>query len=131
MTTAFAKVGFPGDYGVGYFLTQLVGTAKARELMYLSDKIPAAQALDLGLVNRLAPAADVVEQTTALARRLADGPPIAYRYMKESLNRALVSDLGEYMDIEVSHQQHTGQTEDHKEGARAFVEKRAPVFRGR
>ena len=131
MTTAFAKVGFPGDYGVAYFLTQMVGTAKARELMYLSDKIPAAQALDLGLVNRVVATDAVMDEAMALARKLAAGPPIAYRYMKENLNRALTSDLGEYMDIETSHQQHVGQTEDHKEGARAFVEKRAPVFRGR
>ena len=98
---------------------------------YRDLRVPAAEALQLGLVNRLAPAGEVLDQTTALARRLAEGPPIAYRYMKENLNRALVSELGEYMDIEVSHQQHTGQTEDHKEGACAFVEKRAPVFKGR
>lgn len=130
MTTAFAKVGFPGDYGVAYFLTQMVGTAKARELMYLSDKIEAAEAERLGLANRLAPADQVMDVAMDVARRLAAGPPIAYRFMKENLNRALTSDLGEYMDIETTHQQHAGQTEDHKEGARAFVEKRAPVFRG-
>lgn len=131
MTTAFAKVGFPGDYGVAFFLTKLVGTAKARELMYLSDKIPAAEAERLGLASRVVPGAEVETEAMALARRLADGPPIAYRYMKENLNRALSGELGEYLDIETTHQQHVGETEDHKEGARAFVEKRTPVFRGR
>ena len=131
MTTAFAKVGFPGDYGVGYFLTQLVGTARARELMYFSEKIPAEAALQMGLVNRVVPADRVIAEAMAMARRLAEGPPLAYRYMKESLNRALVSDLDSYMDVEVTHQQHLGESEDHKEGARAFVEKRTPVFRGR
>ena len=131
LTTAFAKVGFPGDYGVGYFLTQLVGTAKARELMYFSDKIPADAALAMGLVTRITPGTALMDEAIGMARQLAEGPPIAYRYMKQNLNRALTSDLGEYMDIETANQQHTGQTEDHKEGARAFVEKRAPVFRGR
>lgn len=131
MTTAFAKVGFPGDYGVAYFLTRMVGTAKARELMYLSEKISAAEAEAMGLVNRVVPADRVMNEALGLAHRLALGPPIAYAYMKENLNRALVAELGEYMDIETSHQQHAGQTQDHKEGARAFVEKRPPVFTGR
>lgn len=131
MTTAFAKVGFPGDYGVAFFLTKLVGTAKARELMFLSDKVPAAEAERIGLVNRVVPASDVIGDAMALARRLADGPPIAYRYMKENLNRALSGELGDYLDVETTHQQQVGQSEDHKEGARAFVEKRAPVFKGR
>ena len=131
MTTAFAKVGFPGDYGVAYFLTQLVGTARARELMFFSDRIVAEDAMALGLINRSVPAENVIEEAMSLARRLAEGPPLAYRYMKEGLNRALVNDLDTYMDVEVTHQQHLGQSEDHKEGARAFVEKRPPVFRGR
>lgn len=130
LTTAFAKVGFPGDYGVAYFLTRMVGTARARELMYLSEKIPAEEALRLGLVNRVLASDQVLDAGLELAHRLAAGPPIAYAYMKENLNRALVADLGEYMDVETAHQQRAGQTEDHKEGARAFVEKRAPVFRG-
>lgn len=131
LTTAFAKVGFPGDYGVAYFLTQMVGTARARELMYLSEKIAAKEAMQLGLVNSLAAPDQVYQTGLDLAHRLAAGPPIAYAYMKENLNRALVADLGDYMDTETAHQQRAGQTEDHKEGARAFVEKRAPVFRGR
>jgi 2-(1,2-epoxy-1,2-dihydrophenyl)acetyl-CoA isomerase len=67
----------------------------------------------------------------ALARRLADGPPIAYRYMKENLNRAVSGEMTECLDMEVTHHAHTGLTDDHKNAARAFVEKRTPVFKGR
>jgi 2-(1,2-epoxy-1,2-dihydrophenyl)acetyl-CoA isomerase len=65
------------------------------------------------------------------ARTLAAGPRIAYRYMKENLNRAEIAELGECLDLEATHHLHTGLTEDHREAAAAFVEKRAPVFRGR
>ena len=65
------------------------------------------------------------------ARRLASGPRVAYRYMKENLNRAVHGELGECLDMEAAHHIHTGRTEDHREAARAFVEKRDPQFRGR
>jgi 2-(1,2-epoxy-1,2-dihydrophenyl)acetyl-CoA isomerase len=131
MTTAFAKVGFSGDYGGTWFLTRLVGSAKARELYYLSERISAAEAEKLGIVNWVFGADRFDEEVAALAQRLADGPTIAYRYMKENLNRAVNGELGECMDIEVTHHVHCATTEDHREAARAFVEKRPPVFKGR
>lgn len=131
LTTAFAKVGFSGDYGGTWFLSRLVGTAKARELYYLSERVTAAQALGLGLLNWVAPADQLTEQATELARRLASGPTVAYRYMKENLNRALVADLDDCMDLEATHHIHCGTTEDHKNAVQAFVAKQAPVFTGR
>jgi len=131
LTTAFARVGFSGDYGGTFFLTQLVGSARARELYYLSERVDAAAAERLGLVNRVWPA-DVFEQKTQeLARRLASGPAVAYRYMKENLNRAVGGDLGDCLDLEATHHIHTGLTEDHREAVRAFIEKTEPVFKGR
>src|SRR3954470_11501152 len=130
-TTAFAKVGFAGDYGGTWFLTRLVGSAKAKELYFLSERIDATQAVDLGIVNGLFPADSLLEKTVAIARRLAEGPRVAYRYMKENLNRAVHGELGDCLDLEVTHHTHTGMTEDHREAALAFVEKRPPVFRGR
>jgi len=130
-TTAFAKVGFAGDYGGTWFLTRLLGSAKAKELYFLSERIDAKQAVDLGIVNALFPADSLLEETVAIARRLADGPRVAYRYMKENLNRAVHGELGECLDLEVTHHAHTGTTEDHREAAIAFVEKRPPQFRGR
>lgn len=132
MTTAFAKVGFSGDYGGTYFLTGLVGAAKAREMYLLSDRVDAAEALRLGLTNRVVAADVLAAEAHALAVRLANGPRVAYRYMKENLNRAFAGgDMGDCLDLEVTHHTHCGQTEDHREAAKAFVDKRAPVFNGR
>jgi 2-(1,2-epoxy-1,2-dihydrophenyl)acetyl-CoA isomerase len=131
LTTAFARVGFSGDYGGTYFLTQLVGSAKARELYYLSDRVGADEALRLGLVNWVCTSEELPARTREIALRLAGGPTVAYRYMKENLNRALAGDLDDCLDLEATHHIHCGQTEDHREAARAFVEKRAPVFKGR
>ena len=75
--------------------------------------------------------ADFEREVMARAHRLAEGPSIAYRYMKENLNRAVAGELGECMDLEVTHHAHTGLTEDHREAAQAFVDKREPRFRGR
>ena len=134
-TTAFAKVGFAGDYGGTWFLTRLVGSAKAKELYFLSERIDAKQAVDLGIVNGLFPAESLLDEIAAkaaeIAARLAKGPTVAYRYMKENLNRAVHGELGECLDLEVTHHAHTGTTEDHREAAIAFVEKRQPQFRGR
>ena len=130
-TTAFARVAFAGDYGGTWFLTRLVGPAKAKELYYFSERLTADQAAELGLVNAVFPAGDLEKEVMDRARRLAQGPSIAYRYMKENLNRAVHGSLEECMDLEVTHHIHTGLTEDHREAALAFVEKREPRFRGR
>ncbi len=131
LTTAFAKVGFSGDYGGTYFLSQLVGGAKALELYYLSDRIDAKEAERLGLLNFVVPAASLEEKTMELANRLANGPLVAYRYIKENINRALAGGgLGECLDLEATHHVHTGLTEDHRNAVKAFVEKRPPSFKG-
>ena len=127
MTTAFGRVGFSGDYGGTWFLTQLVGPAKARELYFFSERVAADDAVALGLVNAIATEDEVMDR----ARRLAAGPRIAHRYMKENLNRSLTAPLEEVLDLEATHHLHTGTTEDHREAALSFVEKREPSFRGR
>jgi 2-(1,2-epoxy-1,2-dihydrophenyl)acetyl-CoA isomerase len=131
LTTAFARVGFSGDYGGSYFLTQLVGSGKARELYFLSDRVNAEEALRLGLTNWVCAPGDLAAKTREIADRLASGPSVAYRYMKENLNRAMAGDVDDCLDLEATHHIHCGRTEDHREAARAFVEKRAPVFKGR
>jgi len=129
--TAFARVGYSGDFGGSYYLTQLVGTAKARELYYTAEILDARQALALGLVNRMVPDADLEKETRVLAERLARGPRVALRYMKRNMNAAESGSLGELLDLEAWHHSRTGETEDHREAARAFVDKREPAFKGR
>ncbi len=131
MTTAFARVGFSGDYGGTWFMSKLVGTAKARELYYLSGRVDMDEAVRLGLVNGIFDADGLSDEVNAIARQLAAGPTVAYRYMKENLNRAIDGEMGECLDMEATHHIHCGQTDDHKEAAKAFVEKREPVFSGR
>lgn len=132
MTTAFARVGFSGDYGGTFFLSQLVGQAKARQLYFLSERVSADEALSLGLTNWVCEADELADKTAGIAKRLASGPSVAYRYMKENLNRAASSgDVFDCMDLEATHHVHCGSTEDHRNAVKAFVEKREPVFQGR
>jgi|TARA_Y100000385_G_C12914645_1_gene559819 2-(1,2-epoxy-1,2-dihydrophenyl)acetyl-CoA isomerase len=131
MTTAFARVGFSGDYGGTYFMAQLVGTAKAKELYYLSDRVSADEALRLGLTNWVCEPDELQAKALEIGHRISSGPTVAYRYMKENLNRALAGDVDDCMDLEATHHVHCGQTQDHKEASKAFVEKREPVFIGK
>ncbi len=131
LTTAFARVGFAGDYGGTWFLTRLVGAAKAREMYFFSEKITADTGRELGIVNDVFPPDELEAAVFERAGRLAAGPSIAYRYMKENLNRAVHGELGECLDMEAAHHIHTGTTADHKEAAKAFVERREPVFQNR
>ncbi|OLC17590.1 MAG: enoyl-CoA hydratase [Candidatus Rokubacteria bacterium 13_1_40CM_69_27] len=131
LATAFARVGYSGDFGGSFYLTQLVGTAKARELYFTADIVDAPQALQLGLVNRVVPDARLEEETMALATRLGRGPRIAYRYMKRNFNAAESGPLKDLLDLEAWHHTRCGMTDDHREAVKAFVEKREPVFRGR
>ena len=129
--TAFAGVGFSGDFGGSWSLTRLVGTAKARELYYLNPQIDAEEALRLGMVTAVVDDGALMEEAVGMARRIADGPRVAFAYMKRNLHAAETESLTTVLDMEALGQARTGTTEDHKEAARAFVEKRAPVFRGR
>lgn len=129
-TTGFAKVGFSGDYGASYFLTRLLGTAKARELMFLSDMLDAREAERIGLVSQLVADAELEDRTLALARRLADGPPITYRFMKKNLNAAVDGSLEQILDLEATHMVLSSLTNDQREAVKAFMEKRKPQFTG-
>jgi 2-(1,2-epoxy-1,2-dihydrophenyl)acetyl-CoA isomerase len=129
--TAFANVGYSGDFGGSYFLSKLVGVGKARELYFLSEPLDAAQALSLGIVNRVVPDGELHDATMTLARKLAHGPRLALAAMKQNLNAAESGTLAQLLDLEARRQIETGLTEDHREAARAFVEKRAPRFTGR
>ena len=131
MTTAFARVGLAGDYGGTWFLTHLVGPAKAKELYFMPERMDMATALDLGIVNTVAGADEFDEVWRGTAARLAAGPPIAYRYMKENINRSIVGDLNTPLELEATHHRHSGTTRDHMEASKAFVEKREPEFEGR
>jgi 2-(1,2-epoxy-1,2-dihydrophenyl)acetyl-CoA isomerase len=131
MTTAFAKVGLSGDYGGTWFLTQLVGPAKARELYFLSELLDATQIEALGLANRVVADEELSAETMRLAEKLANGPSVALRYMKRNLNVAESGTLAAGLDSEAYGMLRCRASEDHKEAARAFVEKRAPVFKGR
>jgi 2-(1,2-epoxy-1,2-dihydrophenyl)acetyl-CoA isomerase len=129
--TAFAKVGFSGDFGGSYFLSKLVGTGKARELYYGGESLDAREALALGIVNTVVPDFELLDATTALAQRLAHGPGVALGLMKQNFNAAENGTLAQLLDLEALNQVRTARTEDHQEAARAFVEKRAPQFKGR
>ncbi len=131
MTTAFSKIALSGDFGGSYFLTNLVGAAKARELYFTAKVLTGAEALELGIVNRAASAENLQAEAAAFAKELASLPTITIGFMKKNLNKALHSDLNTVLDWEAVHMISTFDTEDHKGAAQAFVEKRAPVFNGR
>lgn len=131
MTTAFAKVGYSGDFGGTYFLSRIVGTARARELYYFSDMVDSARMESLGLANAVFDDDKLVAETMALAKRLAHGPRVALSYMKRNFNVAEDGNLEDSFDTEANGHSRTSETEDHKEASKAFVEKRPAVFKGR
>jgi 2-(1,2-epoxy-1,2-dihydrophenyl)acetyl-CoA isomerase len=129
-TTAFAKVGFSGDFGITWPLARTLGEAKAKELLLLSDKFDAAMALQLGLVNRVLPAAELMPAAMELAQRVAKGPLLAYRYMKENVRAAATESYQDVLDREGFTQRRCAASADHKEGVAAFLAKREPKFSG-
>ncbi len=131
VTAGFGRIGLSGDYGGSWFLTQLIGTAKARELYYTSDRIGSEECLRLGIFNRVFPNDSFEADAIAFAKQIAGGPPIALRYMKENMNRAITQDLHTCMDMEADRLIRAAATTDFKEAVTAFVEKREPKFTGR
>lgn len=130
MTTAFARIGLSGDHGATWFLNALVGPSRAAELMFLSEKIDAAQAFAMGLVNRVVPAAELMTEGLAVAQRLSAGPPVALRHMKRNLRAAASGTLLESLEREAESMIRCSRTEDVKEALAARREKRTAVFTG-
>jgi len=127
----FAKVGLFPDYGGTFFLPQLVGPAKAAELFYTGDMITAAEALRLGIVNRVVPLAQLESEVRTLAQKIAQGPAIAIRAVKQTLFGRDKEELMALLNVEVEQQMKCFSSGDCGEGIRAFFEKRAPKFQGK
>jgi len=128
--TAYAKVGYGGDFGTTWLLAQYAGGPKAKELFFLGDIIDATEAHRLGLVNRIVPHESLEAEVNGIASRIAHGPLTSYRYMKANVNLAPGADFRTLLDREAETHMRCSMTEDHKEGVRAFMEKREPKFTG-
>ncbi len=127
----FIRIGLVPDSGSHWFLTRMVGLAKAFELAAMGDEVSAAEALRLGLVNKVVPSQQLEEQTLKIALRLAQGPTKAIGLIKRTLNKAAFADLDTILDYEAFMQEIASLTEDHREGVRAFLEKRQAQFHGK
>lgn len=130
VATGYVRVGLSGDYGIAWLLTRLVGTSRARELMFTGDKVDAARCETLGIVNRVVPDDKLQAEAFALAKSMAEGPTLALRYIKDNLDEALQFDFATARDHEAERLTRLTTTADHKEAVQAFIEKRKPVFRG-
>lgn len=130
VVTAFANVGASGDFGTSWFLPRIVGEAKAKELLFTSPRLTATEAAELGIVNQVFPDEGFDEAALGYCHDLASRAPIAQRYMKENVNRALEVSLADALDAEAVAMIRTMSTADHREAAAAFVEKRSPRFNG-
>ncbi len=128
ITTAFAKIGLSGDYGCAWFLTQLVGPSRAKELMMTARRVQAEECLGLGLANQVVPFDDLQTSAHGLALQLAGSARTALRFMKENVNRAVSHDLRTCLVADARGVITTAATEDHKEAVNAFMEKRTPSF---
>lgn len=129
VATAFGGVGLAGDFGVAWLLHQLVGPAKAREMLFLTPRVRGEECLSAGLLNRLVAEEELESTVRELAIQLANGPSHALEGMKANLLRAPVEDLEASMDAEVLVHKTTGTTDEHVAAVEAFVNKRTPTFR--
>ncbi|MBI2862912.1 MAG: enoyl-CoA hydratase [Chloroflexi bacterium] len=126
----FARVGLVPDMGSMYFIPRMIGLAKAKELMLTAEALDAREAERLGMVNHVVPANELLPTARALARRLAQGPTVAFGMAKAVLNRTFSLDFATFLELEAYAQGMCFPTEDYKEGTRAFLDKREPRFKG-
>jgi enoyl-CoA hydratase/carnithine racemase len=130
ISTGYLRVGLSGDYGIAWLLTRLVGTSRARELMFTAEKVDAERCERIGLFNRVVPDDKLQEEAFALAKSMAEGPTLALRYMKDNLDEALLFDFATARDHEAERLVRLTTTADHREAVQAFIEKRKAVFKG-
>ena len=130
ISTGYARVGLSGDYGIAWLLTRLIGTARARELMFTADRVDAVTCQQMGLINRIVPDVSLQDEAFIFSKQLANGPRIALQHMKENLEDALHAPFLSALDGEAERLISSAQTNDHKEAVLAFIEKRDPKFTG-
>jgi 2-(1,2-epoxy-1,2-dihydrophenyl)acetyl-CoA isomerase len=128
--TSFANIGFAGDFGGTFFATRLIGAMRAQELYLLNRKFDADEACRIGLLTKVVDDADFAGEVEALARQIADGPRLAYRYMKRNFQVAQSGSLADVLASEAMNQIRLTSTDDHVEALQAFRDKRAPKFKG-
>jgi 2-(1,2-epoxy-1,2-dihydrophenyl)acetyl-CoA isomerase len=129
VSTAYARIGLSGDYGISWLLIRAVGPARARELLLLSERIDAQRCAAIGLFNRVVAPEDLVTESTAMALKLADGPIHAYGAIKDNLDEAPALGFSASLDKEAERLVRSSQTDEHREAVRAFIEKRPVIFR--
>jgi 2-(1,2-epoxy-1,2-dihydrophenyl)acetyl-CoA isomerase len=127
---AFVNIGLMPDGGSTLFVPAAVGKARAFQMALLGERVPAAQALDWGLVNWVHPDDRLMDEANQLVERLAAGPTRSYASSKQALNRMLYPNLDAQLDLEADLQHELARTKDFREGVTAFVEKREPAFEG-
>ena len=131
LTTAFANIALSGDFGGAWFLSRIVGTAKAREMFYMPLPMTGKEAADAGVVNRAVPHDQFAGMLSMVTTHLANGPSKTFGFMKRNFNLAETASLSDYLDQEAMLMTLSFHLEDHKEAAQAFVEKRQPKFKGK
>ncbi len=128
---AFSRIGLVPDLAAMYFLPRLVGLQRAKDLIFTGRQIDAREANQMGIVSRVVPDDDLLEEALKLAAKLAAGPRVALRQSKQILNQSMQLNLEQLLDLEAYAQGVCFQTEDFREGAGAFLEKRPPAFKGK
>src|SRR5438105_3280005 len=131
VSTGYLRVALSGDYGIAWLLTRLVGTARARELMFTAERVDAERCERIGLFNRVVPDDSLQQEAFAFAKSMAEGPTLALRYMKDNLDEALLFDFATARDHEAERLVRLTTTADHREAVQAFIEKRKAVFTGK
>ena len=127
---AFVRIGLSPDCGGTFFLPRAVGEKIATELFMTGETLDAKRASEIGMINRVVPASDLLEEAMKLAQKLAKGPTGSYGRIKQMMNATSSNDLRSQLDLEAECQLESGKSEDFKEGVTAFFEKRAPGFTG-
>jgi len=126
----FGRLGLHPDWGGTYFLPQMVGPAKALELIFSAEMIDANEGLRLGLFNRVVPHEDLTEETLAYARMLSTKAPTALALAKQAVYASAANSLPDHLALELEHQMRCFRTRDAQEGFAAFLDKRDPSFTG-